>query len=111
MENLLTMPEKIDTLANYIEQMQTAHMIKDEKHFQKVYRKIADLLVIIEEEGEKMQDYERKVYEHDVDKIANDIKTLTDSQLSNLRDKFAEIKEFVDLYMIKNKVERHRSDK
>lgn len=44
MKNPKTVLEKIDAAANLVEQMNMAHMTKDEKHFQKVHKQAGDLL-------------------------------------------------------------------
>lgn len=44
MKNPKTAVGKIDAAANLVEQMNMAHMIKDENHFKKVHRQAADLL-------------------------------------------------------------------
>lgn len=55
MENPQTIKEKVDAAANLVEQMQLAHMIHDEAHFQDCHRKVGPLLVdalrMLEEKG------------------------------------------------------------
>lgn len=44
MKNPKTVYEKIDAAANLVEQMNMAHMIKDEEYFAKVHKEAGDLL-------------------------------------------------------------------
>jgi len=44
MENPATVMEKIDAAANLVEQMNMAHMIKDEAHFKKCHQKAGKFL-------------------------------------------------------------------
>lgn len=44
MKNPKTVAEKIDAAANLVEQMNMAHMIRDEAHFKKAHQQAGDLL-------------------------------------------------------------------
>lgn len=57
MENPKTLMEKIDAAANLVEQMNMAHMIKDEAHFKKCHQKA----------GQFLFDAMRKLEELDID--------------------------------------------
>jgi hypothetical protein len=45
MNNPKTLLEKVDAAANYVEQMQLAHMLKDEAKFKEAHKKAGDLLL------------------------------------------------------------------
>ncbi len=44
MENPVTLMEKLDAASNLVEQMNLAHMIKDEETFKKAHKKASGLL-------------------------------------------------------------------
>lgn len=55
MKNPVTIMQKVDAASNLVEQMQMAHMIHDEAHFQDCHKKIGallfDALRMMEEKG------------------------------------------------------------